>query len=428
MLKILIVEDNKEKFNKICEYIYSINKDVSIKHCAYLHCARSELINEYYDLLILDVQLPEFENQKIMEEAGLSLLKEIQDSLGSKRVRKYGIKCPIYVLVLTAHENSLKNFEANFQQTVFKVAKYDGTSDNWHSSLFHSIEYVISSRQIAATKSIEYNYDLGIICALESELSVLFSLGWDLKSERHDSDSSIFFFKTKLNIDGKEINIICNTPDHMGTTDTTIATLKMVDYYKPKVIVMFGIAAGIKGQVSIGDILFASTCYSHETGKYIENNGILEFWPTTSHINASSNLVSIAKELKFEKDLFKEFYDSFQGIKPPHFSTVHIGPLSSGNAVIANDKVLAGILKNERKLLGLDMEIYGLYKACYLSKNPIPSFIAFKSVSDYADVQKNDDFHAYCNYINGRLINYLIRDVFIKNQILLGKDSKVVNT
>lgn len=413
MIKVLIVEDNEEKYTKVFNYINSRYSEITIKQCTYLNNARGELINEYYDLLILDIQLPEFENQAVKKEAGLSLLQEIQATITARRQRRNGIKSPTYVLVLTAHDESYKSFEKHFQQTIFKVAKYDGISDSWHAPLVHSLEHVITNKQVAATRQKEYDYDLGIICALESELSVLFSLGWELQSERDNTDSSVFFFKTKLNIEGEEIKVICNTPDNMGTTDTAIATSKMIDYYKPKVIVMFGIAAGIQNQVNLGDIIFASTCYSHETGKYIEENGETVFLPTTSHVNASSNLVSIAKELKFTNDIFNDFYSSYSGNKPMHPPRIHNGPMSSGNAVIANDKILKGLIKNERKLLGVDMEIYGLYRACYLSKHPTPKFIAFKSVSDFADNNKNDEYHQYCKYMNGQIINHLISDVFI---------------
>ncbi|WP_438298153.1 phosphorylase family protein [Sporosarcina sp. FA15] len=417
MIKVLIVEDNEEKYIKVSSFIKSHYSEVTIKQCTYLNNARVELINEYYDLLILDIQLPEFENQGVKEDAGLSLLQEIQATITARRQRRNGIKSPSYVLVLTAHDVSYKRFEKQFQQTIFKVAKYDGISDKWHAPLVHSIEHVLTNKQIAATRQKEFDYDLGIICALESELSVLFSLGWDLESERNNTDSSVFFFKARLNIDGKEIKVICNTPDHMGTNDTAIVTSKMIDYYKPRVIVMFGIAAGIQNQVNLGDIIFASTCYSHETGKYIEENGETVFLPTTSHVNASSNLVSIAKELKFTNDIFIDFHNSFCGNKPSNPPSIHIGPMSSGNAVIANDKILKGLIKNERKLLGVDMEIYGLYRACYLSKHPIPKFIAFKSVSDFADNNKNDDYHQYCKYMNGQIINHLISDVFISRGV-----------
>ncbi|MBU8879231.1 hypothetical protein BGM26_09575 [Bacillus sp. FJAT-29790] len=417
MIKVLIVEDNEEKYTKVSGFIQTHYSEVTIKQCTYLNSARGELINEYYDLLILDIQLPEFENQGVKEDAGLSLLQEIQATITAHRQRRNGIKSPTYVLVLTAHDNSYKSFERRFQQTIFKVAKYDGISDSWHAPLVHSLEHLITNKQMAATKLKEYDYDLGIICALESELSVLFSLGWDLVSERNHTDSSVFFFKSKLDVDGEEIKIICNTPDHMGTTDTAIVTSKMIDYYKPKVIVMFGITAGIENQVNLGDIIFASTCYSHETGKYIEENGETVFLPTTSHVNASSNLVSIAKEMKFENEIFSKFYCSYTGNKPNNPPSIHIGPMSSGNAVIANDKILKGLIRNERKLLGVDMEIYGLYRACYLSKHPVPKFIAFKIVSDFADNNKNDDYHQYCKYMNGQIINYLISDVFINRGI-----------
>ena len=67
--------------------------------------------------------------------------------------------------------------------------------------------------------------------------------------------------------------------------------------------------------------------------------------------------------------------------------------------VARKGQVLAALLKSQhRKLTGIDMETYGVYSAADEAPLPQPSVFALKSVCDFADERKNDDFQAYAAY------------------------------
>jgi len=50
------------------------------------------------------------------------------------------------------------------------------------------------------------------------------------------------------------------------------------------------------------------------------------------------------------------------------------------------------------------MEIYGLYSAVENSSNPKPKFFALKSVCDFADSNKDDNFQRYCSFMSANVL------------------------
>ena len=81
-------------------------------------------------------------------------------------------------------------------------------------------------------------------------------------------------------------------------------------------------------------------------------------------------------------------------------TNVHVGSLPSGAAVIQTEELVSDYIElHNRKMLGLDMETYAVYYAAENAPTR-PLFVSIKSVSDYANSKKNDDYQAYASYIS----------------------------
>ncbi|OOR19464.1 hypothetical protein [Bacillus cereus] len=87
------------------------------------------------------------------------------------------------------------------------------------------------------------------------------------------------------------------SPNEMRIAASSITTLKLIDYFKPKYLFMTGIMAGIKGRTNIGDIIVAEPSWYYEVGKHSNVGGGRTFQPTTSHVRASGNLLSLVDEI-----------------------------------------------------------------------------------------------------------------------------------
>ena len=79
------------------------------------------------------------------------------------------------------------------------------------------------------------------------------------------------------------------------------------------------------------------------------------------------------------------------------FPKLHLGPMPSGASVICDESLFKEIIRPQhRKCVALDMETYGVYYACENSLNSQIKFLSIKSVSDFADEEKSDDYHEFC--------------------------------
>ena len=90
-----------------------------------------------------------------------------------------------------------------------------------------------------------------------------------------------------------------------------------------------------------------------------------------------------------------------------------MGPIASGASVIANPEKVQDIIDNQiRDLVAIEMEVYGVYYAAKWAISPKPKFIAIKSICDYADTNKNDDFHDYASYTSVKVFEKLAKEYF----------------
>jgi len=82
--------------------------------------------------------------------------------------------------------------------------------------------------------------------------------------------------------------------------------------------------------------------------------------------------------------------------------------MGSGAAVVASKSTVQGIVEHKGKLLGVDMEAYGVAQAASHMLDGRTRFIICKSVSDFADKDKGDDYQDYCALVSA----YFMREFF----------------
>ena len=175
---------------------------------------------------------------------------------------------------------------------------------------------------------------------------------------------------------------------------------------------MCGICAGVKESgVKIGDILIASQSWDYESGKIAENqNGELVFSPEIHNIPTEQGLLSRLTEFITRKEVLSSIYNNCNYNKPGEQLRAHIGPVASGPYLLSSEKYLAKLKEKERKLIGIDMEGYGIYKAAQFNNNIIP--ILIKSVSDYGEKGKSDEFQKFASYTSANFVYEFILNTF----------------
>ncbi|TFE36881.1 hypothetical protein E2553_45445 [Paraburkholderia dipogonis] len=99
---------------------------------------------------------------------------------------------------------------------------------------------------------------------------------------------------------------------------------------------------------------------------------------------------------------------------------LRVGPVASGSAVLANEAIVKEILKHERTLLGIEMEIYGVYAAAAYASFPRPTAFAMKAVCDFGTKVKDDKYQTYAAYTSAQLVREFLERYLCEMRHLAG--------
>jgi nucleoside phosphorylase len=185
----------------------------------------------------------------------------------------------------------------------------------------------------------------------------------------------------------------------MGLTAAAIATTHLLLQFRPRLVAMIGIAAGTRsGSKQFGDVLVADPSVDYNSGKVVMAAGIREFQPDPYPIGLDPRLRSLLQKYRGPHPLFAEIRRRWDGPLPQGPNRVHVGPVGAADQVIDDATRVLEIQKNWRKLIGVEMETYGVYRAVLESPEPKPRVASFKAVCDFA-AEKSDSWQEYAAFL-----------------------------
>ena len=200
--------------------------------------------------MILDIQLPSKFGSEVLPDGGVEFLKELK--------RSPDLSKPYHVIGITSHQESIKQFTVDFENEIWTLIKYEEQYNSWRTMLKNKIAYLIQSKkELLNQVNTDYQYDIAIVTALKSELEAVLELSGDWEEEQYDNDKSSVFHIGVFKSEKKTLSIVAAYCPQMGMTAASVTSFKLINRYRPKYIVMLGIAAGIRSKANIGDILIA---------------------------------------------------------------------------------------------------------------------------------------------------------------------------
>jgi len=232
--------------------------------------------------------------------------------------------------------------------------------------------------------------DFAIVTALKVERdAVLRHLG---RAEPHyqagDADT-YYYSELPLSTPGQIYRVVLTMLLEPGNVKASSTTARLVERWQPNFVLMVGIAGGVPGKVNLGDVVVASFTHYYEAGKVTPTGD--EQRP----IQIRTDQRLYGRALDYERSEWQATI----GIPPPptapasHKPNAHFGGIASGEKVIANQDALRQLLQQAR-LLAVAMEGFGVAQAA-AEVHPAPGFLEIRGISDFADKQKNDDWHEY---------------------------------
>ena len=386
-MKILVVDDDSSKFEGIRAVLLEAGVSDQVIDLAKTGVeARRNLSDTEYDLLILDIALPMREGDSPDRRGGVKLLEEI--------VERGNLRLPLSVVGLTAYAELHEEFGTQFHSRLWTLDYYDTSDNGWLERLRAKASYVLARSRQKREK--QFEVDLCVVTALRSpELAALRRLELNWKAAQ-SLDEVGFYYEGQLENKGKYRSVVAAAAPRMGMVASALLCQKMVMKFRPKYLCMVGICAGVRGRCEIGDVLVADPAWDWQMGKHDSE----EFSFAPDQIDLPTPLTERIRQLGECRDWLISSHDDYPGKKPANIPKIKVGPVASGSSVLADAKYVTEIQRQHRYLLGIEMELYGVYAACRDVSAPQPMAFGIKSVADFADDTKSDIYQEYAAHVS----------------------------
>lgn len=399
MVTVLIVDDNREKSGRVRKVVEDalVCGGGRVLEAGTLFDAGGVLSSTHVDLVILDLKVPYRKGEAARAEAGYDFVQQIRDG----RIPTP----PSHIIGLTEYGELRRRFEKRFRDEMLFVIEYDRSSEQWATLLTTKLAQIVVS---CSAQRGGYQYDLAIVTALRAvELEAVLDTpgGWSELSIKGDDG---IYYRGHLAANPSDVVTIACAAPQMGMSYATALTMKVIEMFRPRYVAMAGVAAGVVG--GFGDLLIAEQAWDYGSGKTRQRgDGVSEFYPAPDAIQMDEALKAQLKEFALHEDVLRRIRANWKGVDPGTPLKAWLGPVASGAAVLEDPAMIERIRGQHRKVIGVEMETYGVFVAGRVCREPRPKIMSIKSVCDRGTPEKNDDHQRYAAYTSASFITEFAR-------------------
>lgn len=399
-MKLLLVDDEYSKVRAILEALIDAGIDGrNVEHVTTAHAARQALRVSDFDLVVIDLHLPDMVGASPSDEGGLSLFDMI--CLDSQ------VLLPEDVIFITAREELIGEIGDKVAARGAQLLQYRENAEDWKKVLVGRAKYV----QQRKNRGLGNRVDVVIITALNRpELEAVLRLPYEWIESRLPRDPTLYHFGRILRED-KEITVVAAHAQRKGMPSSAALAAKMMMLYRPRYLIMAGICAGVEGKVGLGDVVIGDPTWDWGSGKSSQDkSGSPVFLAAPYQHSVDPYVSQLATAMGNTSEIVRSISDGWTAKKPTNLFQVHVGPMASGASVIADGTTTAAITAQHRELIAIEMEAYAVMAAADYSPDPRPIALAIKSVCDFANPVKNDDWQDFAAYTSASFMDSLLRN------------------
>lgn len=130
MINILLVDDSNDKVANIIRALRDFSDTIFVQVVVDFVTAQQYLVQNQYDLLILDIHLPVREGEMPSFSVGRNLLSEIH--------RKSSIKSPYFIIKITQYSEA-----DDVGSDIWPTIRYTPETDEWKNPLLNLVKHVL---------------------------------------------------------------------------------------------------------------------------------------------------------------------------------------------------------------------------------------------------------------------------------------------
>ena len=383
-MRILAIEDNQEKQSELSGLARKVSERAEFVVAADMATAMQELDKVEYDLIVLDLMLPMVKNGAAVDVGGelLSLIA------GSSRNRFANM------VALTAYQDLFEKRKEAFAAAGVLLIQYTMGDSSWKTSIA-SLMRRSSARSRCAFL---------IVCALELERTAL------AESRATVGDSAIVNGLDTRKVEIGEFSGRAIVLPRSGLVNAACITAAAIERFRPRLVAMSGICAGIRGKAALGQVLVCETCWEYQVGKYVEGKFQFEPYQTVILESTRQQLVLLCRSEGVLEAIHSGVDVEGLERRGPKMAT-----MVSGSAVIADDRVRDAICEQHRNIDGVEMELSAVFRAARLLDESI-IIMGAKAVSDFADSKKDNSFQSIAAVSAARFVVEAIETALMKKK------------
>jgi nucleoside phosphorylase len=391
---VLIVDDTYEKTEIIAKIISNI-ENCNFECCISSKDAISKMRDSHYDLLVVDLQIPLEVGAPIDQNGGKDLIEYC--------TRSDSINRPTHIVAVTSHKDSFdehfKYFDDRGWPLLLGINNNEKLQKIIETKIYHSYPKSIKA-------------DLAIITALHKvELEAVLELPINWTERFYPDDNNTYYWGEIERSNGEKFTIVATSCSRMGMASAAATTMKVCSKFKPKIAIMTGIAAGVEGKTQFGDVLVADPCWDWGSGKNTVVDGEEKMLNAPHQISLDTVLRAKFQKISASRKYLDEIFSKWPIEQRPHSPLkLHIGPIATGAVVLENPKTVEQIISQHRETIGVEMEAYGFCYAATIADSKDIKPIVIKSVCDFANPDKNNDWQKYAAYTSARLMYMFIKE------------------
>ena len=257
--------------------------------------------------------------------------------------------------------------------------------------------------------------DIAILTVIPEELKwakKTFGIVSD-KDRRKAGSGTIYWHASVLSQIRKcKYDVVLTCIGHAGNYDCAAATSDVINEYKPKIVLLMGIAAGLRQKIKIGEVVLSERVVAYEPGVIntdVDGKEVFIPRPDMTRIEhtieqdvanylASIRLSRISR--KFKSKALKGAYPFYAEGKEEeyrnHVATepkIKYATMASGEKLLRHPDKLYVLYKSTHGRIEVgEMEAAGLVTAC--RRHALP-WLVVRGISDFGDSFKNDTFHEF---------------------------------
>ncbi len=252
---------------------------------------------------------------------------------------------------------------------------------------------------------IAYQTDVALMSVTTTEFTAVTHFH-DWKAKTFAGDDQIYD-EAQFERDGKMRSIVHVKVGEMGMTAAAATAMKTIFLFRPRYLIMVGIAAGVvKEELEdqrYGDVIVPDVIWNYSAGKFVSPElaeiryGNMGFLPRSTAEHIPEEILPYLRKAAASDE------------NPCH---VYIGPMACGSTVVANRELLEKqIYTQYQRTAGLDMESYAVVYAANHANDPRPTPIIVKSVCDFADSRKSDEYQRFAAYSSCEFAQFLYQKI-----------------